>query len=260
MTAGRFEGRRVLVTGGGSGIGLAISEAFAREGASVAIGGRDAVRLKEAAGLLSEGGSDVRPFRVDVRDRVSADACADAVGAAFGGIDILFNNAGASGQTAITGEFDARLREILDTNLTGLFHMTRAALRHMKGDGARIINNASVLAKFGVPGYSAYCASKHGVIGFTRALALELAPRRITVNAICPGWVETAMSEQGVNESATALGISPEEFRRAAESRVPLGRFMTPSEIAPLVLHLASPEASMMTGQALNLDGGQAMW
>ena len=250
MTAGRFKGRRVLVTGGGTGIGLAIAEAFAREGASVAIGGRDLARLKKVAALLADGGRDVHPFRVDVRDRASADACADAVAAAFGGIDILVNNAGVSGRTGIASEFDARLGEILDTNLKGLFHMTRAALRHMKGDGGRIVNNASVLAKFGVPGYSAYCASKHGVIGFTRALALELAPRRITVNAICPGWVETAMSEQGVKESAEALGISPEKFRREAESRVPLGRFMAPVEIAPLVLHLASPEAAMMTGQA----------
>jgi len=259
--SGRFKDRAVLVTGGGSGIGKAVACAFALQGAKVAICGRDPERLEKAATSLTRRGAAVVPFRVDVRDRASADARAEQVAAEFGGIDVLFNNAGASGRTPIDGEFDERLRAILETNLVGIFHMTRASLKHMRdGSQGRIINNASVLAKFGVAGYAAYCASKHGVIGFTRALALELAPRGITVNAICPGWVETAMSEQGVAESAAALGVSSAEFRKAAESRVPLRRFMKPEEVAPLVLYLASSEASMMTGQAVNLDGGQAMW
>ena len=128
-----------------------------------------------------------------------------------------------------------------------------------RGTG-RILNVSSVLGKFGVAGYAAYCASKHGVIGFTRALALELAPRRITVNALCPGWVETDMARQGVEESARLAGISPEEFRRQAEKRVPLGRFIDPSEVARLALFLASETGAGMTGQSINLDGGAAMW
>jgi len=258
--AARFEGRSVLVTGGGSGIGMAIAAGFAEEGARVAISGRDPERLKQAVTLLGRRGATVSPFRMDVRDRSSAESCADSVAAELGGIDVLVNNAGVSGQTPIASDFDEKLREIVETNLLGLFFVTRAALRHMKDGHGRIINIASVLAKFGVPGYTAYCAAKHGVIGFTKALALELAPRRITVNAICPGWVDTAMARQGIRETAAATGVTPEEFKKGAESRVPLGRFMEPAELAPLTLHIASAEAAMMTGQSINLDGGQAMW
>jgi NAD(P)-dependent dehydrogenase (short-subunit alcohol dehydrogenase family) len=256
----RFAGRRVFVTGGGTGIGRAVASGFAAEGARVAIASRDLPRLEAAAREMSRGGASVLPLRVDVRDRASTDACADRAAGALGGIDVLVNNAGVSGRTPIgSAEDDGRLLDILTTNLVGVFYMTRAALRHMP-DGGRVINNASVLAKFGVAGYAAYCASKHGLVGLTRALALELAPRRITVNAVCPGWVDTAMSDQGVRESAAAQGLPPEAFRAAAAARVPLGRFMAPEEVVPLILHIASEESAMMTGQAVNLDGGQAMW
>jgi len=258
-TARRFEGRSVLVTGGGSGIGMAMAAGFAGEGARTAIAGRDPERLKQAAMVLAKRGAKVAPFRMDVRDRASVEACVESVAGEQGGIDILVNNAGVSGRTPIDSDFDERMLAIVETNLVGLFYVTRAALRHM-GEGGRVINVASVLAKFGVPGYTAYCSTKHGVIGFTKALALELAPRRITVNALCPGWVDTAMARQGVQESAEGAGITPEEFKKGAEARVPLGRFMEPDEIVPLTLHIASDEAAMMTGQAVNLDGGQAMW
>jgi NAD(P)-dependent dehydrogenase (short-subunit alcohol dehydrogenase family) len=125
--------------------------------------------------------------------------------------------------------------------------------------GGRIVNLSSVLGRFGVSGYAAYCAAKHGVIGFTRALALELAPREITVNALCPGWVETDMADQGIRETASALGISPEEFREQAIAGVPLKRFLDPSEIAKLALYLTSEEASGITGQTYNICGGQVM-
>ncbi|MGH9389873.1 MAG: SDR family NAD(P)-dependent oxidoreductase, partial [Vicinamibacteria bacterium] len=108
-------------------------------------------------------------------------------------------------------------------------------------------------------GYAAYCTAKHGILGFTRALALELAPRGITVNALCPGWVETDMAEQGIRETATVLGISPEEFREQAIAGVPLKRFIDPVEIAKLVLYLTSDDASAITGQAYNICGGQVM-
>jgi NAD(P)-dependent dehydrogenase (short-subunit alcohol dehydrogenase family) len=117
-----------------------------------------------------------------------------------------------------------------------------------------------VLGKFGVPGYAAYCASKHGVIGFTKALALELAPRKITVNALCPGWVDTDMAAQGVLDGAGREGVPPEEFRRRAEARVPLGRFIAPAEVARLALFLASDAGLGITGQSINIDGGAAMW
>jgi NAD(P)-dependent dehydrogenase (short-subunit alcohol dehydrogenase family) len=262
--ATQFKNRSVLITGGGTGIGLAIARGFAAAGARVAICARDLERLKKAATAIqgdtsSESGAAVMPIQLDVSNRDGCETCADKIAAEFGGIDILINNAGVAGQTPITSEFDETMHEIVETNLVGLFYLTRAVLPHMQDEG-RIINIASVLAKFGVPGYTAYCATKHGTIGFTRALALELAPRKITVNAICPGWVDTAMARQGVEETAGILGITPEAFRQDAESKVPLGRFMNPEEVAPLVMYMASREAAMMTGQSVNLDGGQAMW
>jgi 3-hydroxybutyrate dehydrogenase len=129
-----------------------------------------------------------------------------------------------------------------------------------RAPGGRIINISSILGKFGVPGYTAYCTAKHGLIGFTRALALEVASRGITVNAICPGWTETAMADQGMAETATILGITKEAFRRQALDAVPIQRILEPREIAELALYLASDAAAGMTGQAINLDGGQVMY
>jgi 3-hydroxybutyrate dehydrogenase len=126
-------------------------------------------------------------------------------------------------------------------------------------EASRIVNLSSVLGRFGVPGYTAYCASKHGVIGFTRALALELAPRGITVNAICPGWVDTEMAAQGMQQGASATGQTFEQFRDQALGAVPLKRIIQPEEVAELVKFLASPAASAITGQTYNICGGQTM-
>jgi NAD(P)-dependent dehydrogenase (short-subunit alcohol dehydrogenase family) len=123
----------------------------------------------------------------------------------------------------------------------------------------RIINISSVLGKFGVPGYSAYCATKHGMIGFTRAVALEVVGRGITVNAICPGWVDTEMARLGLEESAANQGITPEEFKKQAVAAVPIGRFLDADEVAGLALYLASDKAAGITGQAINICGGQTM-
>ena len=128
----------------------------------------------------------------------------------------------------------------------------------MRGSG-RIINMSSVLGRFGVPGYTAYCASKHAILGFTRALALELTPQQVTVNAICPGWVETDMAEQGMRAGAAANGQTFEQFRAAALGRVPIKRIIQPEEVAALVSFLASPAASAITGQTYNICGGQTM-
>jgi len=154
---------------------------------------------------------------------------------------------------------DSRWRDILETNLTGMYLVTKEVLRIMKDSGGRIINISSVLGKFGVPGYSAYCASKHGMIGFTRALALETAHRGITVNAICPGWVDTEMARSGMKDSAAYQGISVEEFKKQAMEAVPIRRFIDAEEVAQLVLYLASDKGSGITGQAINICGGQTM-
>jgi NAD(P)-dependent dehydrogenase (short-subunit alcohol dehydrogenase family) len=124
------------------------------------------------------------------------------------------------------------------------------------GEHGRIINLSSVLGRFGVPGYSAYCTAKHGILGFTKALALEVAARGITVNAICPTWVDTPMARQGIAETAAVLGVTPEEFRRQAIQAVPIGRMVTASEVADLAVYVASPAAAGITGQGLNICGG----
>jgi NAD(P)-dependent dehydrogenase (short-subunit alcohol dehydrogenase family) len=139
-----------------------------------------------------------------------------------------------------------------------MYLVTREVVTHLP-DGARIVNMSSVLGRFGVPGYTAYCASKHGVIGFTRALALELAPRQITVNALCPGWVDTDMASQGMRQGADATGRTFDEFRRSALDAVPLKRMIQPGEVAELVTFLASGAASAITGQTYNICGGQTM-
>jgi 3-hydroxybutyrate dehydrogenase len=256
----RLMDRTALVTGGGTGIGLAIAGALTAEGARVAIASRDHARCRAATTDLDRSGERVMSLRMDVTDRTTIEQGVESVAKRWGGIDILVNNAGVSGITALSDPDDAVWHQILATNLTGMYVVTKVAARRMKDHAhGRIINLSSVLGRFGVPGYAAYCASKHGVIGLTRALALELAPRGITVNALCPGWVETAMAHQGIANGARAMGISEAEFRRQAEGAVPLKRFMQPHEIGQLAVYVASDAADGMTGQALNLCGGATM-
>ncbi|HET8948424.1 MAG TPA: SDR family NAD(P)-dependent oxidoreductase [Candidatus Polarisedimenticolia bacterium] len=262
-----LEGRVAVITGGGSGIGRAIAQRFYREGAKVAIASRNAKTLQTVAMEMNQGDHRIVPFRCDVTNRDEVEVLFGNVIEVWDRVDILVNNAGLSGITPATpspeGNDDAetRWKQILDVNLTGAFSCVREAVPHMPEDGrGRILNLASVLGKFGVPGYGAYCASKHGIIGLTKALALELAPKKITVNALCPGWVETDMALAGVKAGAERDGITPDEFRRRAEGRVPLGRFIQPDEVAALAAFLASDAGAGMTGQAINLDGGAAMW
>jgi ketoreductase len=262
--------RVVIVTGGGTGIGRALAAAFHGQGARVAIASRDPEHLKKGASVIlarsgaegPDGAARLMPLRLDVRVPAAARAVAQQVAQAWGRIDVLVNNAGLSGHTPIAqdgAEVDELWDAILDVNLHGVWRMTRACLPHMP-EGGRVVNISSVLGKFGVPRYGAYCASKHGLIGLTRALAAELAPRRITVNAICPGWVDTSMADTGVRQMSAVLGVDPEAFRKAANERVPLGRFLRPEEIAPLALYLASPAAEGLTGQAVNIEGGATTW
>jgi NAD(P)-dependent dehydrogenase (short-subunit alcohol dehydrogenase family) len=168
------------------------------------------------------------------------------------------NNAGVGGGEPIERSDVARWRRTIDVNLVGTYLASREAVPLMQA-GGRIVSISSVLGRFGVGGYTAYCASKHAVIGFTRALALELAPRGITVNAICPGWVDTDMAAEGMRQGASATGVTYEEFRAKALRAVPLQRIIAPEEVATLVRFLASPAASAITGQTYNICGGQTM-
>jgi ketoreductase len=256
----RLVDRTALVTGGGTGIGLAIARAYVEEGARVAIASRDAARLQVEATKLDPSGARLMSVAMDVTERVSIARAVEAVVGRWGSIDVLVNNAGVSGITSLNDADDSLWNRIIATNLTGMYGVTKACAPHIRNHShGRVINLSSVLGRFGVPGYAAYCASKHGVIGLTRALALELAPRKITVNALCPGWVDTAMAHEGVANGARAMGITEAEFRRQAEAAVPLRRFMQPDEIGQLAVYVASDAADGMTGQALNLCGGATM-
>jgi len=252
--------RIALVSGGGSGIGKAIAVKLAKNGAKVAIASRNREQLQKVAAELAQKGLTVLPVTMNVRLKADVDRAVADVVAQWGAIHILVNNAGISGLSLMSDADDSKWYDIVDTNLNGMYLLTKAALRHMPDQaGGRIINISSVLGKFGVPGYTAYCTTKHGMIGFTRALALEVVSRGITVNTICPGWVDTEMANLGINETAKLQGITPEEFKAQAVAAVPIRRFLEAEEIAELVAYVASDAARGITGQAMNICGGQTM-
>ncbi len=261
----RLSGKTAFVTGASRGIGEAIARRFAAEGARVCLAARSTRDTERIAREIASSGGEVTAVGFDV---TRPESCASALASAAAGgrsIDVLVNNAGTSGLTPVVGgtpEEDSAADAIWDavvaTNLTAVWRVTRAALRHMP-DGGRIVNLSSVLGRFGVPGQAAYVATKHGVIGLTRTMALELAPRKITVNAICPGWVETELARQGYRRIAGARQVSEEEARAICARMAPLGRVLDPDEIAGLALYIASDDARDLTGQAIVLDGGQVM-
>ena len=250
---GRLAGRVSIVTGASRGIGEAIARRFGAEGARVVLAARSREHVERIAAEMAGAGQEALAVACDVTDRESIHRMVAAAAERFDRIDILVNNAGLGGTTPLSDPDDARWDAILAVNLTGTFRVTRA-VAPLLTDGGRILNMSSVLGRFGVGGFAAYCASKTGVIGLTRALALELAPRGITVNAICPGWVETEMAREGFRR----LGAE-HEGRAAAAKMAPLSRVLDPDEIAGLAAYLASDDARSVTGQAIVADGGQVM-
>lgn len=231
--------RTALITGGSRGIGRALVEAFREAGYRVAASGT----TDESA---AQSGADVA-VACDVSKKSDVRAFVDAALSLSGSIDVVINNAGIAGENSLDDDDDTLWYRIVDVNLHGTYLVTKACLPHVP-DGGRILHIASILGLIGVPEQSAYCASKHAVVGFTRSLASALAPRRITVNAICPGWVETDMAAQRARELSTTLdGLA---------RGVPLGRMVTAREVARYARFLASDDAAMITGQALAIDGG----
>lgn len=247
-----------LVTGGGRGIGRAIAMALAGPDTFVAIAARTTEQLEQTARDLEQRGGRALALPMDVTDEASVAAAMRTLAGAVDHLDVLVNNAGVGGGEPVVSSDVASWRRVIDTNVVGTYLVTRAALPLMR-PGGRIVNISSVLGRFGVPGYTAYCASKHAVIGFTRALALELTSTEISVNAICPGWVETEMAVAGMHMGAAATGQTYEQFREAALGRVPIGRIIQPEEVAELVKFLAGPGAAAITGQTYNICGGQIM-
>jgi len=250
--------RTIVVTGGGRGIGRAIALSFAEPGATIVITSRTESQLQQTAEDIKAKGAEAFVIPMDVSDEASV---AHGFGSLHGrvtAVDVLVNNAGVGGGEVVQGSDVARWRQTIDTNLTGMYLVTRQVLPLMSGQG-RIVNLSSVLGRFGVPGYTAYCASKHGVIGFTRALALELVKRRITANALCPGWVDTDMATLGMEQGAKHSRVTYDEFRQRSIDAVPIKRIIDPAEVAALVKFLCSLEASAITGQTYNICGGQVM-
>jgi ketoreductase len=250
--------RVALVTGGGRGIGRAIAKAIGGPDTLVAVAARTAADIDTTVGELQRLGGSAVGIQMDVADERSVAVGIRKLRDTGTHVDLLVNNAGVGGGEPVEGSDTARWRRTIDVNLTGMYLVTRETLPLMR-EGGRIVNQSSVLGRFGVPGYTAYCASKHGVIGFTRALALELAPRRITVNALCPGWVDTEMAAEGMRQGADATGRTFEVFRERALGAVPIKRIIQPEEVAELVRFLTSPAASAITGQTYNICGGQTM-
>ena len=250
-----LKGRVAIVTGGGSGIGRGIALGLAEKGVRVAVCGRRAELLEQTVAQIRERGGSAMSMPADVTDRSEVERFVASVVNEWGQIDILVNNAGVSGRTPIDDPDDTRWLNILDVNLTGSYLCSKVVLPHMKEPG-RIVNMSSVLGRFGVPGYAAYCTAKHGIIGFTKALALEVAGRGITVNAICPTWVDTDMARQGIEETAAILGMSVEEFRTQAVAAVPIKRMAEVGEIVALTMYLCQSDAASITGQVINVCGG----
>ena len=248
-----FIGKVAIITGASRGIGLAISEKLHQCGASVVMCARSADALQAHAREF--GHERVLPVEMDVRSSTSVEAGVAAAVQRFGKIDFIVNNAGISGVTPITNADSAPWMDIINTNLAGSYHVTRNALAHMP-DGGRVVMISSVLGKFGVPGYTAYCSSKSALLGFVRALALEVAPRKIAVNAICPGWTDTEMAWSGMRDIAASSGITVDQFNKEAMSRVPLGEMVQPAEVADLIAFLLSDAGRNITAQAISICGG----
>ena len=251
-------GKSALITGGGRGIGRAIALAFARQSARVAVAGRTIEPLQEVANEIGNGSI---ALVCDVSDPESVARMFTEMRERFGNPDILVNNAGIAESATLVNTTDELWDRHLAINLSGTFYCTRAALPAMLKTGwGRIINIASIAGKTGAPYIAAYSASKHGVLGLTRSVALEVATSGVTVNAICPGYVDTDMVTRGVERITTKTGRTAEEALDSLRKTSPQNRLVTPEEVAAVALLLASDKGRSINGQGINVDGGSVLF
>ena len=257
---GTFElsGKRAIVTGGARGIGAAIVRALARAGVAVAIADLDAEAAEALAGEVGQGAF---ALAIDVRNRASVEAAIGKAVAGLGGLDVQCANAGVSTMRPAVDLTDEEWDFNFDVNMRGIFLANQIACRYFLKEKRRgvIVNTASLAGKVGAPLLAHYSASKFAVLGWTQALAREMAPFGIRVNAVCPGFVKTSMQEREIVWEAQLRNMTPEAVRAEYVSLTPLGRIEEPEDVADVVLFLASDAARFMTGQGINVTGGVRM-